>query len=232
MYLPILTDKLWFPPVKGALTDGLLALGGDLSAERLLFAYRRGIFPWYEGELPMWWAPDPRFVIYPNEVKVSKSMKSVIRNGAFSFSVNRDFEAVIRGCQQAYRPGQASTWITESVVRGYTELHELGYALSFETLEDGKLVGGLYGVLLGNIFFGESMFSRKSNASKFAFIKMTELLQNNGVKLIDCQAHTSHLESLGAKMIARKKFMEILDAEIPTFNELAPRQLNWAAKAS
>ena len=224
----ILSNELWFPPVTEALEDGFLAMGADLSRERLLLAYTQGIFPWYEGPTPMWWAPDPRFVLFPDALKVSKSMKTVLRNGRFSFSMNRDFGAVISGCQKAARAGQDSTWINEDVIRGYTALYEQGYALSAEALEDGQLVGGLYGVLLGNVFFGESMFSLKSNASKFAFIKLVEILKENGIQLIDCQSHTDHLESLGARMIPRKQFMSMLHQQIPPLDKLQPRQLNWA----
>jgi len=214
MSLPVLTDRLWFPPVDEAMSDGLLALGGELSQERLLLAYRQGIFPWFEGEMPMWWAPDPRFVLFPDELKVSKSMKAVFKKNTFRFTVNKDFAGVIQSCQQIRRPDQESTWITDKVVRGYTDLFKSGYALSAEAWQDGQLVGGLYGVWLGNVFFGESMFARRSNASKFAFISLVEQLKHQGVKIIDCQAHTSHLESLGARMISRYDFMRILDQQI------------------
>lgn len=197
------------------MSDGLLALGGDLSAQRLMLAYRQGIFPWFEGAHPLWWAPDPRFVLFPEELKVSKSMKAVIRKGSFRFTINLDFKGVIRSCQQIERPDQDSTWITDKVIKGYTDLYKSGYCLSAETWQDDALVGGLYGVWMGNVFFGESMFARKSNASKFAFIHLVDFLKAKGVKVIDCQAHTSHLESLGAKMIPRTDFMKILAREIP-----------------
>lgn len=220
MSLPILTDRLWFPPVSAALSDGLLALGGDLSAQRLLLAYQNGIFPWFEGEMPMWWAPDPRFVLFPEDLRVSKSMKAVFRKNTFQFSINRAFDSVIRCCQQIERPDQDSTWITDKVLRGYTDLHRGGYALSAEAWHENQLVGGLYGVWIGHVFFGESMFARQSNASKFAFISLVEELKTKGVKIIDCQAHTNHLESLGARMIPRSEFMEILRKETTKIGNL------------
>ncbi len=205
----MLDDTLWFPPVAEAMPDGLLAAGGDLSVERLLLAYQSGIFPWYnEDEIPLWWSPDPRFVLFPDELKVSKSMKQIIKRGDFEFGVNNDFVTVISNCSTIKRDGQPGTWISDEIIDAYTRLHELGFAYSAEAWQGSELVGGLYGVLLGNIFFGESMFSRVSNASKFAFIKWVELLQANGIILIDCQVHTPHLESLGARMIERELFLE------------------------
>jgi leucyl/phenylalanyl-tRNA--protein transferase len=201
---------MWFPPVTEAMDDGLLAVGGDLSMERLLLAYRSGIFPWYdesEGEPPLWWSPDPRFVLYPAELKVSKSMKQVLKRGVFEFRMNTAFEAVINNCRHAYREGQGGTWIGDTVVAAYVALHNAGYAHSAEAWHNGKLVGGLYGIWLGDVFFGESMFAHESNASKFAFINWVQLLQQRGVQLIDCQVYTEHLESLGARMIGREEFV-------------------------
>ena len=212
MPLYFIEDELWFPPVHEALEDGLLAIGGDLSTERLLLAYRSGIFPWFnDDELPMWWCPDPRFVLIPEEVKVSKSMKQVMRNGGFELRVNTAFAQVITACQQTPREGQPGTWITEEVKNAYIRLHELGYAHSAEAWRDGSLVGGLYGVRLGKVFFGESMFSKVSNASKYAFISYAALLQSEGVELIDCQVHTEHLGRLGAKVISRESFIMLVD---------------------
>lgn len=212
MPLYFIEDELWFPPVEEAMEDGLLAIGGDLSTDRLLLAYRSGIFPWFnDDELPMWWCPDPRFVLFPGEVKVSKSMKQVMRNGGFELRVNTAFAQVIIACQQTPREGQPGTWITEEVKRAYIRLHELGYAHSAEAWKDGTLVGGLYGIRLGKVFFGESMFSKVSNASKYAFISYAALLQSEGVELIDCQVHTEHLETLGAKMIPRESFIKQVD---------------------
>lgn len=207
----LLTKDLFFPPLTMADEDGLLAIGGDLSAERLLLAYRSGIFPWYNEEEPIcWWSPDPRFVLYPDELKVSNSMKTVLHNGKFRFTINRAFTTVIQNCKTVSRKGQDGTWISSAMQKAYTTLHELGYAHSAETWMDGELVGGLYGVRLGNIFFGESMFSLKPNASKFAFINYVKQLQKENVQLIDCQLHTNHLESLGARMIPRELFAQIL----------------------
>ena len=210
MPLYALDESIWFPPVEEALPDGLLAMGGDLSPERLLLAYRQGIFPWYDGDIPLWWCPNPRFVLIPDELKVSKSMKALIKKNAFEFRINTAFGEVIHDCKETKREGQDGTWINENVEAAYTALHEMGFAHSAEAWKDGKLVGGLYGIRLGKVFFGESMFSNESNASKFAFIKYVELLRAEGVLLIDCQIHTEHLESLGAKMIMRQQFIQLL----------------------
>jgi len=210
----ILNNDQYFPPLDTADENGLLAIGGDLSTERLLLAYKNGIFPWYNEDEPIcWWSPSPRFVLYPSEINISSSMKTILNNGKFRFTVNRAFTQVIQSCKTVTRKGQEGTWISPAMQSAYTNLHELGYAHSAETWLDGKLVGGLYGIRLGNIFFGESMFSIKSNASKFAFISYVKQLQKENVKLIDCQLHTNHLESLGARMIDRKIFTKILAAE-------------------
>ncbi len=207
----LLNKELFFPPVVTADEEGLLAIGGDLSTERLLLAYRSGIFPWYNEDEPIcWWSPDPRFVLYPEELKVTGSMKTVLQNGKFRFTINRAFTQVIQNCKKVNRKDQDGTWISPAMQQAYTTLHELGYAHSAETWMDGKLVGGLYGIRLGNIFFGESMFSLKTNASKFAFINYVKQLQKENIQLIDCQLHTNHLESLGAKMISREDFVEML----------------------
>lgn len=207
MQLYLLDENLWFPPVEEALEDGLLAVGGDLSTERLLLAYHSGIFPWYSEDIPMWWSPDPRFVLFPDELKVSKSMRSLLNKETFTFTTNKAFEEVIHNCQQKEREGQDGTWITEEVLEAYTKLHHLGHAHSAEAWLAGKLVGGLYGIRLGKAFFGESMFSHVSNASKYAFIKYVQQLQTEGTQLIDCQVYTEHLESLGARMIPRADFI-------------------------
>lgn len=211
MALFTLEKDLYFPPVEFAEPDGLLAIGGDLSPERLLLAYRNGIFPWYEGEYILWWCPDPRFVLFPEELKVSRSMKALFKKEVFDFTVNKAFEKVIYSCKQIKRPGQRGTWITDEVETAYTKMHTLGYAISAEAWQNDKLVGGVYGIKLGKVFFGESMFSKISNASKFAFIKLVEDLKQQGIKLIDCQVYTEHLESLGARMIPRREFLRKLD---------------------
>lgn len=210
-----LDQRLYFPPVAAAEADGLLASGGDLSEARLLLAYRSGIFPWFEGQQILWWSPDPRFVLFSNEVKVSKSMKALLKKEAFEFRINHHFEGVITQCKSIYRPGQRGTWITPAMKAAYLRLHERGYAQSAEAWLNGTLVGGLYGVRLGKVFFGESMFSREKNASKFAFLKYVEWLRSDGVELIDCQVYTEHLESLGARMIPRTVFIEHLNRLIP-----------------
>ena len=211
----ILGKEILFPPVDTAGEDGIVAFGGDLSTERLLLAYRSGIFPWYNEDEPItWWCPDPRFVLFPQHLKVSKSMASVLRNGKFRFTINRAFTQVIQNCKTISREGQDGTWISPAVQKAYITLHTLGHAHSAEAWMNGELVGGLYGIRMGNIFFGESMFSKESNASKFAFINYIKQLQKEGVVLIDCQVYTEHLESLGAEMIERKDFIEILKENI------------------
>ncbi len=216
MATTILTERLWFPPVDKARRDGLLAVGGDLSRERLLLAYRNGIFPWYnEGEPPLWWCPNPRFVLRPEQVKVANSMKPVLKSDKFEFEVNRDFRAVIENCRAIPRAGQGGTWITGAVLNAYTDLHHAGYAHSAEAYNNGELVGGLYGIRMGNIFFGESMFALAANASKFAFISYCRQLHQEGVRLIDCQVYTAHLERLGAERMPRHLFIELLNLEIP-----------------
>jgi len=207
----VLNDKLVFPPVEMATPEGIIAIGGDLGTERLLLAYRSGIFPWYNQDEPIvWWSPDPRFVLFPDKLKVTKSMQSVLNNGSFRFTINRAFSKVLQNCKTITRQGQEGTWITPAIEQAYTKLHELGYAHSAEAWMNGELAGGLYGIRLGNVFFGESMFSKVSNASKFAFINYVHQLQKEKVTLIDCQVYTAHLESLGAKMIERNRFMVLL----------------------
>jgi leucyl/phenylalanyl-tRNA--protein transferase len=202
-----------FPPVETADEDGLLAIGGELSVERLIDAYNHGIFPWYDASQPvLWWSPDPRMVLFPQKLKVSKSMKKLILNNAFEVTFNRDFKAVIENCANIWRQGQNGTWITEGIQKAYLELHRLGIAHSVEVWDGNNLVGGLYGIYLEDkkVFCGESMFSTVSNASKYGFIKLVEKLRVDGVKLIDCQIYTPHLESLGAEEISRKEFLGFL----------------------
>ena len=203
-----LTENIWFPDVDETTEDGLLAIGGDLSPERLMLAYKKGIFPWFEENQPIvWWSPDPRMVLFPNELKVSKSMRQVLRNSGFVVTVNKSFKEVITECSKAKREGQLGTWITKDMIEAYTKLHELGYAKSVEVWQNDKLVGGLYGIDLGSVFCGESMFAKVSNASKVGFITF---LQNTDYRLIDCQVYTEHLASLGAIEIPRKEFIQHL----------------------
>ena len=209
--LTFLTNELYFPSVEDANAEGLLAVGGDLSPERLILAYKSGIFPWFnEGSLILWWSPDPRMVLYPERIKVSKSMRKVLKNKQFSLTRNNCFEAVVDQCALVRRAGQDGTWITNEMKEAYLKLHEMGYAKSYEVWQDGKMVGGLYGIDLGHIFCGESMFSLVSNASKFAFIQLADELHQKKYSLIDCQLYTKHLESLGAEEIPRSLFIEIL----------------------
>lgn len=204
-----LTNKIEFPDVSLATKDGLLAMGGDLSAERLIQAYSKGIFPWFENEEPiLWWSPDPRFVLFPEDLKVSKSMTKLLKNNTFSVTYNQAFGEVIEHCAIINREGQRGTWITKGMIAAYINLHELGFAKSVEVWKNYELVGGLYGVDLGNgVFCGESMFAKVSNASKYGFIC---LVRHQYYKLIDCQLHTNHLESLGAKEIPRSDFVKFL----------------------
>lgn len=202
-------DSLDFPPSHEALDspNGLLAVGGDLRPDRLLAAYRRGIFPWYEqGQPLLWWSPDPRTVVAPESIHVSRSMRKFLRRTPFRISFDRDFAAVIRACAEP-RDYTDATWITDEMQRAYLELHRRGMAHSVEVWDDGQLVGGLYGVALGRAFFGESMFSRSSNASKTAFIALAHRLRTGGCELIDCQMPTEHLQSLGAREIPRATFL-------------------------
>jgi leucyl/phenylalanyl-tRNA---protein transferase len=210
MPLFALDNELIFPPVQLAEPDGLLAVGGDLSTERLLLAYRSGIFPWYEGQHILWWSPDPRFVLFPDELKESKSMRQLAKRDAFEFRVDVAFERVIASCRTIARREQESTWITDEVKKAYTRLHKAGHAHSAEAWLNGELVGGLYGIRMGRVFFGESMFSKVSNASKYAFIQYVRQLQSEGVALIDCQVYTEHLETLGARMIPREDFVGLI----------------------
>jgi leucyl/phenylalanyl-tRNA---protein transferase len=200
-----------FPDINTAREDGLLAIGGELNVDTLKLAYRSGIFPWFSGKVPMWYSPDPRFVLFPKDLIVSKSMKQVIKGSKFSFTADQAFKEVIKNCSTVEREGQWGTWITSDMIKAYVALHKEGIAHSAETWLDGKLVGGLYGVRTGRVFCGESMFSHVSNASKYAFIRyVQEVLIPGGIELIDCQVHTPHLESLGAIMIPRARFVAYL----------------------
>lgn len=202
-----------FPPVETADEDGLLAIGGELSVKRLIDAYNHGIFPWYDASQPvLWWSPDPRMVLFPQKLKVSKSMKQLFRKNTFQVTFNRNFKDIIENCANIWRQGQNGTWITQEIQEAYLELHSLGLAHSVEVWDGNNLVGGLYGIYLKDkkVFCGESMFATVSNASKYGFIKLVEKLKAEGVKLIDCQIYTPHLESLGAEEISRKEFLGFL----------------------
>ena len=205
-----LSKELFFPNVSYADRDGVLAIGGDLSSERLQLAYTSGIFPWFEvGEPIMWWSPNPRMVLFLDELIVSKSMRNILNRDVFTVTFNQNFRDVISNCQNIKRNGQNGTWITNDMIEAYCKLHELGIAKSVEVWQDSVLVGGLYGIDLEHVFCGESMFSKVSNASKVAFITLVENLKIRKYKLIDCQVHNDHLESLGAREIDRAEFMKI-----------------------
>lgn len=206
-------EHFLFPDPVYATPDGLLAAGGDLSEERLLKAYRSGIFPWYApGDPILWWCPDPRCVLFPRDLKVSKSMRPYFNQRKFEVTYDQHFTAVMEACATQLRDGQRGTWISREMVEGYTSLHEAGFAHSVEVWKDDKLAGGLYGIAIGKIFFGESMFARVSNASKFGFISLVRRLKAEGFTLIDCQQETHHLLSLGATTIPRSKFLQALRA--------------------
>ena len=206
-----LSRDLYFPPVETASHEGIVAIGGDLSPERLLLAYQNGIFPWFEDDEPiLWWSPPQRMVLFFDELKVSKSMRNIINRGAFKITFNTAFREVINNCRTIKRDGQAGTWITDDMTEAYCRLYELGKAKSVEVWQGGKLAGGLYGVDLGHIFCGESMFSKTSNASKVAFIALAKQLQDTGYRLLDCQVYNDHLATLGAREIERNAFLRIL----------------------
>jgi len=209
-----LSKDLYFPPVDEASYEGILAIGGDLSIERLLLAYRNGIFPWFDEEDPiLWWSPPERMVVVPSLYKVSKSTRNLLNQNKFKVTFNQNFPEVILGCQQINRPGQNGTWLSDDFRKAYTKLHEMGIAKSVEVWQNDQLVGGLYGVDLGHIFCGESMFSKVSNASKIAFVTLIKDLNENNYKLLDCQVHNDHLEKLGAFEISRETFMKVLKSQ-------------------
>ncbi len=220
-----LNESIIFPPPEHAEEVGLLAVGGDVRVERLLEAYRSGIFPWPVKGVPLaWWSPDPRFVLYPSELKISKSLQRVLRKRVFNFTIDQCFADVIRNCRSVKRPDQPGTWITRQIEKGYIALHEAGYAHSVEAWRDGKLVGGLYGVSLGRCFFGESMYATEPDASKCAFARLVDALCAQGCPLIDCQVHTDHLERFGAQEIPRAQFLHELHAVLQR-----DEGINWQA---
>lgn len=206
------TKELYFPPVEETSPEGILAVGGDLSPERLMLAYKSGIFPWFEDDEPiLWWSPEERMVLFFDNLKISKSMRSTLNKNEFKVTFNKDFKSVISNCQSMKREGQNGTWITNDMIDAYCKLHALGFAKSVEVWKNDELVGGLYGIDLGDVFCGESMFSKVSNASKVAFITLAQKLDKADYKLIDCQVHNDHLESLGCIEIDREEFISILN---------------------
>ena len=206
-----LTEELYFPPISETSLDGILAVGGDLSTDRLLLAYQNGIFPWFNDNEPiLWWCPPQRMVLFFDELKISHSMRNTINKNIFKVTFNKEFQAVLLGCQNTKREGQVGTWLSNDMIASYCKLHEMGKAMSVEVWQNTELVGGLYGVDLGHIFCGESMFSKASNASKTAFISLVNYLKENNYKLLDCQVYNDHLNSLGCREIPRDEFLTIL----------------------
>jgi leucyl/phenylalanyl-tRNA--protein transferase len=233
--IPWLQGDAPFPDIETALADpnGLLAAGDDLSAERLLAAYRRGIFPWFSAGQPvLWWSPAPRMVLFPAELKVSRSLAKVLRNSAYEIRFDTVFQDVMRACA-APRPGQHGTWITDDMVNAYARLHSLGYAHSVETWVEGELAGGLYGIAIGGMFYGESMFMRRRDASKIALVQLVRQLATRGFGMIDCQMRTGHLASLGGREIPRTEFSqrlaELINYPLPTGNWTASKRIDVAA---
>lgn len=211
MAVYLLDEDIWFPPPAGAEEDGLLAVGGDLSAQRLLLAYSNGIFPWFNEDTEiLWWCPKKRFVIFPKEIQISRSMKKFMKKTNLSVTMNRDFSRVIESCRKL-REENEGTWITDGMEHAYKALHELGYAASVEVYDGEHLVGGLYGVVIGRCFFGESMFSLVPNASKLALICLAKRLQELGFYFIDCQFHTEHLERMGGRYISYEEYMQYME---------------------
>lgn len=219
-----LIEDLIFPSPEDAEPDGLLAVGGDLSSQRLLLAYAMGIFPWYsEGQPILWWSPDPRLILEPDEFHVSRRFAQLLRRGTFRVTFDQDFLSVIRACASIDRPGQKGTWITQAMEEAYIELHDLGFAHSVESWTENRLVGGVYGVSLGRAFFGESMFSRVSNASKVAMAGLVQRLDSWGFHFLDAQVTTRHMQSLGAKEVSRAAFLARLERAL----EYPTRRGNW-----
>lgn len=215
-YIPPLSRySTAFPDPRLASDEGLLAYGGDLSSHRLLFAYKKGIFPWYSKDDPiLWWSPNPRLLLYPDNFIVRKSFRRVLRSGKFSVTFDRHFSEVITHCATVYREGQESSWIIDEIIEAYTRLHDEGFAHSVEVHKDGKLVGGLYGIAFGKAFFGESMFSLVSDASKVAFKALSDVLGSRGYDFIDCQMKTDHMVRLGAEVVDRDIFLDALEVAI------------------
>jgi len=218
-----LSESIIFPPPHLADETGLLAVGGDLSRERLLSAYKSGIFPWYSVDEPiLWWSPDPRLVLYPNEMKVHKRLKRTLKTGGFSITLDESFHEVMLGCAAPRRAKKVGTWIVPEMMDAYDRLHASGYAHSVEAWQEGRLVGGLYGVSLGSCFFGESMFTRVPDASKVAFVSLVQYLSAHHFEMIDCQVTTTHLLSFGAREISRREFLKQLQAALKKPSRIGP----------
>lgn len=228
-----LSERLGFPPPHLAGPEGLLAIGGDLSLPRLLLAYKKGIFPWYSEYDPIiWWSPDPRLVLFPRDLRVSRSLRKTLHQGRFQITLDRAFEQVIRECANVRIESGQGTWLVEEMIEAYILLHHAGYAHSAEAWQDGKLAGGLYGVSLGTAFFGESMFARVSNASKAAFVTLVRRLETWGFDLIDCQVRTEHLVRLGAVEIPRREFLKRLEKSLAGPTRRGTWRLDGAMEAA
>jgi leucyl/phenylalanyl-tRNA--protein transferase len=208
-------QRVVFPPPEEADAEGLVAVGGNLSPGVLLSAYTQGVFPWYSaGEPVLWWSPDPRFVLYPDQLHLPKSLRRTLNRDVFTFTLDRAFTKVITACSVAPRRGQVGTWITDAMIDGYVTLHELGYAHSLEVWQGETLAGGLYGVSLGGMFFGESMFARVSDASKAGFVTLVRVLEERGFDCVDCQMYTAHLDRFGARELPRGEFLALLSRSL------------------
>ena len=232
-YIPPLSKySSAFPDPRMASDEGLLAYGGDLSSHRLLFAYKKGIFPWYSKDDPiLWWSPNPRLVLYPEKFKVQKSFRRVLRSGKFTVTFDKNFSEVIMHCATVHREGQETSWIVDEIIEAYTQLHEEGFAHSVEVHKDGMLVGGLYGVAFGKAFFGESMFSLVPDASKVAFKALSDVLGSRGYDFIDCQMKTDHMVRLGAEVVERDIFLDALEVTIHKSCDVGSWQtFNWEYK--
>ena len=216
-----------FPDPRAGDADGLLAYGGDLAAERLLSAYAQGIFPWYESEPILWFSPDPRMVLRPTELRLTRSLRKAVARAEFDVKFDHAFESVVRACAEVPRPGQDGTWITSEMIDAYCRLHELGFAHSVEAWRDGELAGGAYGVSLGAAFFGESMFAKRSDASKIAFVHLVRQLEAWDFDFIDCQVHTDHLESFGASLWQRGNFLDALEGALESSTRRGQWELEW-----
>jgi leucyl/phenylalanyl-tRNA--protein transferase len=224
-------DERYAFPLPEECTDDIIAIGGNLSPGMLLSAYEQGIFPWYsENDPVIWQSPDPRFVLFPQNLHISESMKKIFKKNTFGIAFDQDFPAVIKNCAAMYRPGQGSTWITKDIIAAYTELHRLGWAHCAESYLNGELAGGCYGIRLGTAFFGESMFAKQANASKAAFLTLASALFADGVAFIDCQVHTDHLESLGGQEMSRPAYLALLRETLAATHPEKDRRGNWGGQ--
>ena len=231
-FIADLVGSAAFPDPRSASADGLLAYGGDLEPERLLAAYAQGIFPWYESDPILWYSPDPRALLFPDALRINRSLAKNLRRGRYALSMDADFRGVIEGCARIRRPGQSGTWINPDMIEAYCALHELGFAHSVEARRDGELMGGIYGISLGSAFFGESMFARSADASKVALVALVERMRAWGFLVLDCQSHTPHTERLGAVLRSRADFLDLLDRALQAPTRCGPWPLADADRSS